>query len=245
MISSLYIKNFKALGEHSLIFKTLTLISGLNSTGKSSVLQSILTLRQSYQQKLLPDEGLALNGDLVSIGRGKDARFEDATEDLIEIKLTNSLEMDCTWKFKCDNQENDSDVLPIISQHPESLKIYESSSVFNENFHYLQAERIGPRSSFKMSNFQVAQLKSLGTQGEYTGHFLSINERSKICNIKLSHPNVKQDEDNLGVTTPSLDLIDQVEAWLGEISPGIRLRLDPKPDLDLMSIRYQYGDSDQ
>jgi predicted ATPase len=245
MISSLYIKNFKALGEHLLTFKPLTLISGLNSTGKSSVLQSILTLRQSYQQKLLPGEGLALNGDLVSIGRGKDARFEDAKEDLIEIKLTNSLGIDCSWKFKCDNQENDSDVLPIILQEPESLEIYESSSVFNENFHYLQAERIGPRSSFKMSNFQVAQLKSLGTQGEYTGHFLSINERSKICNIKLSHPNVKQDEDNLGVITPSLDLIDQVEAWLGEISPGIRLRLDPKPDLDLMSIRYHYGDSDR
>lgn len=245
MITSLYIKNFKALGEHLLEFKPLTLISGLNSTGKSSVLQSILTLRQSYQQKLLPGEGLALNGDLVSIGRGKDARFEDAKEDLIEIKLTNSLGLDCIWKFKCDNQENDSDVLPIISQEPESLEIYESISVFNENFHYLQAERIGPRSSFKMSNFQVAQLKSLGTQGEYTGHFLSINERIKICNIKLSHPNVKQDEDNLGVTTPSLDLIDQVEAWLGEISPGIRLRLDPKPDLDLMSIRYQYGDSDR
>ena len=243
MISSLYIKNFKALGEHSLTFKPLTLISGLNSTGKSSVLQSILALRQSYQQKLLPGEGLALNGDLVSIGRGKDARFEDATEDLIEIKLTNGLGMNCHWKFKCDNQENDSDVLPIISQEPESLGIYESSSVFNENFHYLQAERIGSRSSFKMSNFQVSQLKSLGTQGEYTGHFLSINERSKICDIKLSHPNVKQDEDNLGVMTPSLDLIDQVEAWLGEISPGIRLRLDPKPDLDLMSIRYQYGDS--
>jgi predicted ATPase len=245
MISSLYIKNFKALGDHSLTFKPLTLISGLNSTGKSSVLQSILTLRQSYQQKLLPGEGLALNGDLVSIGRGKDARFEDATEDLIEIKLTDSLGMDCSWQFKCDNQENDSDVLPIISQEAESLEIYESSSVFNENFHYLQAERIGPRSSFKMSNFQVAQLKSIGTQGEYTGHFLSINERNKICNVKLSHPTVKQDEDNLGVITPSLDLIDQVEAWLGEISPGIRLRLDQKPDLDLMSIRYQYGDSDR
>jgi predicted ATPase len=245
MITSLYIKNFKALGEHLLVFKPLTLISGLNSTGKSSVLQSILTLRQSYQQKLLPSQGLALNGDLVSIGRGKDARFEDAKEDLIEIKLTTSQGIDGNWRFKCDLQENDSDVLPIISQEPESLEIYQSSSVFNENFHYLQAERIGPRSSFKMSNFQVAQLKSLGTQGEYTGHFLSINERSKICDIKLSHPNVKQDEDNLGVITPSLDLIDQVEAWLGEISPGIRLRLDPKPDLDLMSIRYQYGDSDR
>lgn len=244
MISSLYIKNFKAISEHVLTFKPLTLISGLNSTGKSSVLQSILTLRQSYQQKLLPGEGLALNGDLVSIGRGKDARFEDAKEDLIEIKLTSKLGVNCSWKFKCDIQD-DSDVLSIISQEPDSLDVYESSSIFNDNFHYLQAERIGSRSSFEMSNFQVAQLKSLGTQGEYTGHFLFINERSKICNIKLSHSNVKQYEDNLGVISPSLDLIDQVEAWLGEISPGVRLRLDPKPDLDLMSIRYQYGDSNQ
>jgi predicted ATPase len=244
MIKSIYIKNFKALSDHSLIFKPLTLISGINSTGKSSVLQSILTLRQSYQQKLLPGKGLALNGDLVSIGRGKDARFEDAKEDLIEIKITNNLGVNCSWKFKCDIQD-DSDVLSIISQEPNSLEIYESNSIFNENFHYLQAERIGSRSSFKMSNFQVAQLKSIGTQGEYTGHFLSINERIKICNVKLSHPNVKQDENNLGVTTPSLDLIDQVEAWLGEISSGIRLRLDPKPDLDLMSIRYWYGDSNQ
>ena len=245
MIKSLYIKNFKALSEHLLEFKPLTLISGINSSGKSSAIQSILTLRQSYQQKLLPDCGLALNGDLTGIGRGKDAIFEGAKDDTIEFKLTDDSGIDCSWQFKCDTQERESDVLPVSTINSTSSKIYESSSIFNENFHYLQAERIGPRSSFQMSNFQVVQLKSLGTKGEYTGHFLSLNGDKKICDSRLSHPDVKTSQNIWEVETPSLDLIDQVGAWLGEISPGTKLKLDPKPDLDLMNVQYQYGDSNR
>jgi predicted ATPase len=40
-----------------------------------------------------------------------------------------------------------------------------------------------------------------------------------------------------------MDLIDQVEAWMGEISPGTRLKIDAKSDVDLMSFQYSYGDS--
>ncbi len=245
MIRSLYIKNFKALSEHQIEFKPLTLISGVNSSGKSSLLQTILTLRQSYQQKLLPYKGLALNGDLVSIGRGQDALFEGAEEDVIEFNISDDIGIDYSWRFKCDVKENNSDVLPIDIETIKSLEVeeYHSSSIFNNNFHYLQAERIGSRSSFQMSNFQVSQLKSLGTKGEYTGHFLSLNEKTKICDRKLSHPDVKTIEDSSSDATPSLDLIDQVEAWLGEVSPGTRLKLDPKPDIDLMNIQYQYSDS--
>jgi AAA15 family ATPase/GTPase len=71
MIASLRLKNFKPFPDQSLVFKPLTLLSGLNSTGKSSVLQALLLLRQSYQKGLLPNKGLALNGDLVSIGTAK------------------------------------------------------------------------------------------------------------------------------------------------------------------------------
>jgi predicted ATPase len=238
MISSLYIKNFKALSEHSIIFKPLTLISGINSSGKSSVLQSILTLRQSYQQNLLTENGLALNGDLVNIGRGEDALFEGAAEDLIEFKLTDMSGINSSWQFKCGSKEKELNVLPLISRE---VGNYEHISIFDENFHYLQAERIGPRSSFKMASFQELQFNSLGAKGEYTGHFLSINGESKICDIKLSHPNVVKNQDGSKIMNSSLNLIDQVQAWLGEISPGTKLKLDPKPDLDLMSIQYQQG----
>ncbi|WP_240039005.1 MULTISPECIES: AAA family ATPase [Okeania] len=49
MISSVHLKNFKHFANQLLSFKPLTLLSGLNSTGKSSVLQALLLMRQSYQ----------------------------------------------------------------------------------------------------------------------------------------------------------------------------------------------------
>lgn len=227
MIISLRLINFKPFDNKVFEFKPLTLLSGLNSTGKSSVLQSLLLLRQSYQQGLLPKTGLALNGDLVNIGTAQDALFEGAKEDSISFKISWENSPEGIWSF---NYDREVDVLSLASP-PVAPEIYKSS-LFGNNFQYLQAERIGPRSFFNMSDFQVRQLGQLGTRGEYTAHFLSIKERQTIPNISLSHQEAK-----------SLDLIDQVEAWMGEVSPGTRLKIDPKTDVDLMSFQYSYGDS--
>lgn len=87
MIRQLRLMNFKAFENQLFEFRPLTLLSGLNSTGKSSVIQSLLLLRQSYQQELLKELGLALNGDLVRIGNAQDAFYEAAKEDYGQIEL--------------------------------------------------------------------------------------------------------------------------------------------------------------
>ena len=228
MINTLRLTNFKPFKSQLLEFGSLTLLSGLNSTGKSSVLQSLLLLRQSHQQGLLPDVGLALNGDLVCIGTAQDALFEGAgKEDSIGFDLVWEDGREGMWRF---NYDREVDVLNLASP-PVSPIVYQTS-LFRNNCHYLQAERICPRPFFEMSDFQVRQLGQLGTRGEYTAHFLSINGRQIIPNIGLGHPKAK-----------SHDLVDQVEAWMGEVSPGTRLKIDPKPDVDLMSFQYSYGDS--
>jgi AAA15 family ATPase/GTPase len=66
MIRQLRLENFKGFSRLELELRPLTLLSGLNGTGKSSVIHSLLLLRQSWQQGLLQDERLALNGDLGS-----------------------------------------------------------------------------------------------------------------------------------------------------------------------------------
>lgn len=228
MIHSLRLVNFKPFENQFLEVKPLTLLSGLNSTGKSSVLQSLLLLRQSYQQGLLPETGLALNGELVRIGTAQDALFEGAgKEDPIGFDIIWENGKEGIWRF---NYDPEVDVLNLAS--PSIVSEVYKSSLFSNNFHYIQAERLGPRTFFEMSDFQVRQLRQLGTRGEYTAHFLLINERKVIPNSSLSHPEAK-----------SLDLIDQVEAWMGEVSPGTRLKINPKPDVDLMSFQYSYGDS--
>src|SRR4028119_429531 len=111
MITSLHLLNFKAFENQLLEFKKLTLFSGLNSTGKSSVMQSFLLLRQSYQQGLLPGKGLALNGDLVNVGTARDALFEGAKEDLIAFDIVWENNSEGIWCFTY-NQE--VDVLNIV-----------------------------------------------------------------------------------------------------------------------------------
>ena len=94
IIESVELKNFKCFKAQTLNVGKLTLLAGLNSSGKSSFLQSLLLLRQSYYQGLLPDTGLALNGELVNIGTAQDALFEGAIEDKIDFRIiwTNQLE---------------------------------------------------------------------------------------------------------------------------------------------------------
>jgi predicted ATPase len=81
MYSRLQLKNFKAFQELDLELRPLTLLSGMNGMGKSSVLQSLLLLRQSYLQRgdILSENGqlkLILNGDLVELGTGQDIFFD-------------------------------------------------------------------------------------------------------------------------------------------------------------------------
>ncbi|KPQ32039.1 MAG: hypothetical protein HLUCCO16_20815 [Phormidium sp. OSCR] len=224
MIQRLRLQNFKCFEDQSLTFRNLTLLSGLNSSGKSSILQALLLLRQSYQQDLLPDTGLALNGDLVCIGTAQDALFEGATEDLISFEMLWKNETEAKWRFKYNRQV---EVLE-IGDSPTELQAYQSN-LFSDKFHYLQAERIGPRTYLEISEYQVRQHRQLGSQGQYTPHFLSLY-RDEIIQKELRHP----DED-------SLTLTNQVEAWMGEISPGTRINIKDSSDLDLVSLQYSYG----
>lgn len=225
MINSLCLKNFKAFEDQTIQFRPLTLFSGLNSTGKSSVLQSLLLLRQSYQQRLLPKTGLALNGDLVRIGTAQDALFEAAKDESIGFDIVWEDGREGIWRF---NYNTEADVIGLASP-PTANEVYESS-LFRDEFHYIQAERIGPRIYFEISDFQVRQHRQVGTRGEYTAHFLSIYGDEDIQNSTLSHPKAN-----------SVNIRDQVEAWIGEVSPGTRLKILSNPTLDLVSLQYSYG----
>jgi predicted ATPase len=227
MIHKIRVQNFKKFEDQSLDIGALTLLTGINGMGKSSILQSLLLLRQSYQQRLLRLTGLALNGDLVHIGTAKDALFEDAKEEIIKFILTFPDGIEAIWQFGYNSEES---IMKGLSNKV-AADIYQHS-LFGDNFQYLQAERVGPRTSSIMSDFQVREHQQLGNMGEYTAHFLSIFRDNEIPHVALSHPQSK-----------SLNLLNQVEAWLGEISPGTRINIVDRPGMDLVSLQYSFGNS--
>ena len=64
MLTEYQITNFKSLASATIPIKPITLIFGPNSSGKSSILQSLLVLKQSIKN----DSGLLTQGDLIDIG---------------------------------------------------------------------------------------------------------------------------------------------------------------------------------
>lgn len=87
MIDALTITNFKSFASAEIPLGAYTLLSGLNSSGKSTVLQALALLRQAEDAGLLFDVrgyfedaavgGLPLNGELVELGTGQDILHED------------------------------------------------------------------------------------------------------------------------------------------------------------------------
>src|SRR4051812_13469509 len=69
MITKWSLENFKSVGEPvSLDFKPLTIFAGANSSGKSSVLQSILLISQTLASNIAT-RSVVLNGHLVKLGQ--------------------------------------------------------------------------------------------------------------------------------------------------------------------------------
>lgn len=74
MLRTWQIANFKSIREMNepLDFAPLTIFCGANSSGKSSLLQSMLLFKQTLQKKNIPGLRMALNGKLVKLGNLND-----------------------------------------------------------------------------------------------------------------------------------------------------------------------------
>ncbi len=225
MISSITLKNFKCFKDETLTVKPLTLLSGVNGMGKSTFIQSLLSIRQSHMQNILPKIGLSLNGDLVKLGTAKDVLFEYANEEEIQLKVMFKSGKNGDFTF---DYNQSSDVLPIKSNASVDGLFVEN--LFTDNFHYLSAERIGPRLAFEMSDFHVVQHRQLGSSGQYTAHFLAQYGSQALKIPALSWAPEISDTLNANV-----------EAWLGTISPGTRLVLTPHSGMGLVNLEYSFA----
>ena len=54
--------------------------------GKSTIIQMLLLLRQSYEQNAL-EKGIYLNGKYTNLGVGKDVLYTEAEENRIKMKI--------------------------------------------------------------------------------------------------------------------------------------------------------------
>lgn len=229
MLNQLTLHNFKCFAKASIRLAPLTLLTGVNGTGKSSVIQSLLLLRQSYDHGLLRSNGLLLDGELLRAGRGVDVLYENADEDFVEIGFAIPKDVMAKWRFAYNRGE---DVMRLESG-PEWAQV-RAANIFGSDFCYLQAERIGPRSSFDTSEHLVHLNRQLGSDGRFASDFLM-----KFGSEELeSSPDLLHPQTSKGSTT---SLREQVELWMQEIAPGVRISCVAQEATDTISWKYAFA----
>ena len=229
MINQLSITHLKCIDRLDLRLAGITMLAGLNGMGKSTCIQSLLLLHQSVLEQTEPFSQLVRNGRWVSLGTPKDLLWEAAEDDRISIGLafqTPGLEPGrIAWTFDLDSDLNEFvGAMEPLGDPPDGI------GLFTDKLHYLRADRMGPRTSFPVSNSEVRIHRQLGRDGEYTAHYLSEFGDETVRNQALWHPDA-----------PSHQLRHQLEAWLGEISPGTRLYTEAHHSLDLVSLEFAFS----
>ncbi|MBB3349812.1 DUF3696 domain-containing protein [Sphingomonas sp. BK069] len=228
MLDFLALKNFKSFEEVEVRLGNLTLLSGLNGSGKSTVVQALGLLRQSFDANFLLAGEVALNGELVEIGTGRDALYHGFDAPEVSISLGHSDAAgtrDLTWIMQV---QPDADVLS-CSQQPEHGSL-PPLNILGEGFQFLRADRITPAVAFPKSQHAVRQRRFLGARGEFTAHFL-LEFGEEVSTSPLVRWHGEPDTQSLGA---------QVNAWMQEFSPGVRVDAIQVPMTDFVRLVFSY-----
>jgi len=228
MITKLKISNFKSHHNTELNMGALTVLTGINSSGKSSVLQALLLLRQSFRKGRLTT-GLDLNKPLCDIGKGYDALSRFAESNIITFAIEAGEIYE--WNFDMNGKMEDTFIPSTkkLSMLPEFLL---RLPLFTNDFQYLSASRWANRSLYPMDSYAVETEKQISLeygQGELVAHFLEHYGKRKDFDIQL--------EKVLHPDCTSKKLLEQTIAWENEISPRITMTVEKKAE----KVTVEYG----
>lgn len=211
MLSSLHVKNLKSHRDTTIELGNLTLLAGVNSSGKSSLIHALLLLRQSFLKGRL-DQGLDLNEPLCRIGTGQDVLYRLSDSNILSIEITAGE----SFQFAYDVEKALGGTFLPKSTYSENIAREKLAELplFNNDFQYVSSLRFGGRSHFEQYDYEVGEQrqvsKSLG-QGECVAHF-------------LDHFGAEQSTNYL-FDGNDYALADQVGLWLRRISDGLTMEV--------------------
>lgn len=222
MIRKLKITNFKCFGSLELNLKPLNVLMGLNGMGKSTVIQSLLLLRQSYQENGLL--GLKLNGKYVTLGNGNDVLSERAEEE----KICFCVEEDEGSLLAQYDYVPESDLLPNIQLKNEMVNDRDSV-LLGDGLLYLSACRIEPRALYRIADEKELQRRDFGNNGELAIYYLNVHGSDDVKNDCVLYNSIENHS-----------LIEQVRCWLSLISPGILPQIFVNPALRSAELKFGF-----
>lgn len=206
MITSVTLDNFKCFEHFYIPLRKLTLIAGVNGAGKSSVIQSLLLLRQSCLDKDTDwKQALVLGSRLVDLQNASQVLYAgaDSSYPFIHIEVEND-DID-TIAFDMDGISSDN--TSKISYEGDLDKAKQTWSLFRDDFVYLYADRKHPQTKYIK---ETSRLDSrLGDKSANNAAFRlaqAINTNEQLVIKELKH-----------VGTSDLTIARNVNAWINYV----------------------------
>ncbi len=236
MLTNIKLKNFKCFEQLDLECRPLNLLCGLNGTGKSSVLQALLVLRQSFENGKLRDGELVLGGGRIDLGQGEDVLFDGAKDKVVGFALRDDGKEDdwklqfVVWGFTELGHAQDRITSSGRIKGPSTDYVpteWENAPPFGGKLIYVSAERIGPQKLYPLSEVKAWD-SDFGASSAYACSYLNFIDN--IFVLSGNDPRLVPSGDKQTGTwwrplTPEV-----VNQWLQDISPGVRLQLDEETE---------------
>lgn len=223
MGNSLHISGLKCFIDQSFTFGKLTVLAGGNSVGKSTVIQSLLLLRSAFEKWEIEEKQVPLNGEYrLGLGNSAEVLAKGNPSNHIILQYSEaSFELSAFLGLESSDPQMFLEIEKVTSIEPKKI------SLLKPSFHYLNAERLGPRPFYDIGN----RPRNVGWQGEFTIAVLS----STDANL----PEYDVVEEKVFPGTRNRKLRSQVDSWMDFIVPGTRV--DPKKLQEINRAYVQYN----
>ncbi len=239
MITRIDLQHFKCFELLKLPLADLTLLSGSNASGKSSVLQALVLLHQTMREHEWSTR-LVLNGDALKLGTVADVVDKEHGRRNFEISLTAD-DHSVRWSFSGERSEMSLavDLIAVdgaASNDPAKLQYLlpstDDESVISlarrlRRLTYLTAERIGPREFYPLEDRQIATV--VGPAGEHAVSLLHLG-RDELVLAELAIDGVPPTR------------LRQVEARMKVFFPGCGLAVDQVPRVNAVTLGLRTSD---
>lgn len=236
MLREIHISSFKCFDTLDLPMAPLTLLAGVNGGGKSSVMQALVLLSQTFG---LQEWGrsLLLEGPELALGSVADVLNQDSARRRLAIGITSDTQQ-VKWSFKAEDRralsieleqiELDGERIPLDtptrwlmpSEHAEVSPVIHAL----RHLSWITAERTGPR---ELLPLRVADGHArVGHHGELAAGLLYWRGEDEV-NSALCLPD----------TPPTL--FHQVRGHMQRFFPGCDLRVSPIEGVSAISLRLR------
>jgi len=238
MIKRIGLTNFKCYREETAVsLAQVTLLTGANAKGKSTVLQAILMMRQSIEHDEDTNQ-LILNGNCVQLGAFNEIK-NSYTPIQTPVKFTfiaadGDSEISLEYTFERNKEDDfvgDIQKLKIkTGTEPEKEKLFEKNNMprlkkfipvdglINEKqlpvdflkVHYIAADRLGPQKFYEKKT--MGKFINVGARGENVANVLHLKADDPV-------------DERLYLGKDALTLEQQAEEWLREIFGDAKITL--------------------